>query len=194
MEKINIDIGGYTRPFVGEHKNGDAIFIHQKEDFCFFAIVDGIGHGQPAFEISSKIKEFLSRNISINISKVIQDTHQYMLGCEGAALGIGVIDHNNFYFGSLGNISCKVINKENIDLLSTDGLLGVRGRTVKVSHKPLEDNDLILIHSDGLDSSFTNSKFKNYHLFSSEILAKKIIKQWGSMFDDASLIAVKIKK
>ncbi|NME69645.1 SpoIIE family protein phosphatase [Flammeovirga aprica] len=194
MEKINIDIGGFTRPIAGEKKNGDAIFIYQKEDFYFFAIIDGIGHGEPAFKISSKIKDYLSHNISINVAKVIQDTHQYMLGCEGAALGIGVIDHHHFYFGSLGNITCKVMNTENTELLSTDGLLGVRGRSVKVSTKILQDNDLILMYSDGVDSSFSNGKFKNYHLFSSEILAKKIINQWGSIFDDASMIAVKIRK
>lgn len=192
MEKIKIDIGGYTRPIAGEKKNGDAIFIYQKDDVCFFAVIDGIGHGAPAFEISSKIKSFLSQNVSTNIAKVIHDTHQHMLGSEGAALGIGAIDHNTLYFGSLGNITCRVINDENISLLSTDGLLGVRGRTPKVSSKALSNKDVILMYSDGVDSSFSNGGFNNYHLFSCEIIAKKIIQKWGSIFDDASLIAVKI--
>ncbi|KXX70662.1 SpoIIE family protein phosphatase [Flammeovirga sp. SJP92] len=194
MEKIKIDIGGYTRPIAGEKKNGDAIFIHQQEDICFFAVIDGIGHGAPAFEISQKIKAFISQNFHTDISRLIQETHQHMLGSEGAALGIGTILHNTLYFGSLGNITCRVINDGNVTLLSTDGLLGVRGRTAKVSSRNLHDEDVILMYSDGVDSSFANEKFKNYHLFSSEILAKKIIKQWGSIFDDASLIAVKIRK
>lgn len=193
MEKISVDIGGFSRPIAGEKKNGDALFITEENGFHFFAIIDGIGHGDIAYEISHKIKGFLQENVSSNISYLIEKTHKYMTGSEGAALGIGVIMDKILYFGSLGNISCKIVNAENINLVSTDGLLGVRGRSVKVTSKILENNDAIMIYSDGIDSSFSNSEFKNYHLFSSEILAKKIVQQWGSMFDDASIITVKIK-
>lgn len=193
MEKIKVDIGGYTRPIAGESKNGDAILIHSDDDLILFAIIDGIGHGEIAHNISQKIKHFLLENLHADISKLIQDTHKYMVGSEGAALGIGVIYNRNFYFGSLGNISCKIINDTSLVMVSTDGLLGVRGRTTKVTDKRLENGDVIMMYSDGVDSTFSNGEFKNYHLFSSDILAKKIIQQWGSMFDDASMIAAKIQ-
>ncbi|WP_170178520.1 SpoIIE family protein phosphatase [Flammeovirga pectinis] len=190
---MNIDIGGYTRPIAGEKRNGDVIYILKDSRYTFFAVIDGIGHGDVANAISEEIKSFLINNHNADIQYVIQKTHEYMLGTEGAVIGIGCLIGDSFSFGSLGNINCKIVNTKNIDMLSTDGLLGVRGRTSKVTSKKLEDNDIIFMYSDGINGNFNSSEFNNYHLFSSEILAKKIVKQSGSLFDDASMITVKVQ-
>ncbi|MBB6461836.1 PP2C family serine/threonine-protein phosphatase [Flammeovirga kamogawensis] len=194
MDKIvNIDIGGYTRPITGEKRNGDVIYILKNPRYIFFAIIDGIGHGDVANAIAEETKSFLIDNHNSDIQYVIQKAHEHMLGTEGAVIGIGCIIDDNFSFGSLGNINCKIVNAENFDMLSTDGLLGVRGRTPKITSKKLNNNDVIFMFSDGINGNFNSSEFNNYHLFSSEILAKKIVKNSGSPFDDASMITVKVQ-
>ena len=50
-----IEIGGFTRPFLGERYNGDNIYIYRGDELTVCAVIDGIGHGKIAHEISQKI-------------------------------------------------------------------------------------------------------------------------------------------
>ncbi|WP_281613220.1 SpoIIE family protein phosphatase [Flammeovirga sp. SubArs3] len=193
-KEITIEVGAYSLPIVGEKANGDCVFHHTTPDFTFLCVIDGIGHGYRASVISKKLCEYIKTHIQRDIQSLIANAHEYMLGEEGAVIGIGIIENQELTYGSLGNISCRVINEEgNATLLTTDGLLGVRKRTIKIDKKTLSKGDLILIHSDGVNGSLSYQENINYHLFSSEILSKKIIKQWGSLYDDASVICVKVK-
>lgn len=188
-----IEIGGYTRPLLGERYNGDSIFIYQDNKLAVISVIDGIGHGKLAHQISQKIQKYLESIISLDPSEMIARTHDFMKGSEGAALGIGVISNNTFTFASMGNISCYLRGKTSKRFVSSEGLLGVRGRTVKRESIQLSIGDLILMHSDGISLQNLLSGPPVYHLFSANGLARKIVKQYGSSYDDASVIIVQVK-
>ncbi|OHX64010.1 SpoIIE family protein phosphatase [Flammeovirga pacifica] len=192
-KKHVIEIAGCTQPLVGELVNGDAIYIEEKEDYVFFAVVDGIGHGKIAHKIATKLISYIKERVQKDIVHLISEAHFYMQGTEGAALGIGIIEQNYIKFSTIGNINARIINDDNISLLSTDGLLGVRRRTPQLDVREIKKGDLILIHSDGINGSQSFHERINYHLFSSEILSRKLMKSWGSQYDDASIICIKVK-
>ncbi|MBB3697123.1 SpoIIE family protein phosphatase [Flammeovirga yaeyamensis] len=196
MDKIQkIEIAGYTRPITGEYVNGDAFFIHQEDDYTFFAVIDGIGHGQVAHQIASKLTKYIKERVQKDIAHLMSEAHYFMKGSEGAALGLGIIENNEISFCTIGNINARIINQQNnnIALLSTDGLIGVRKRTPRVDVRKIQTGDLILIHSDGVNSSNSFHSKVNYHLFTCEILSRKLVKEWGSEFDDATMLCIKIK-
>ena len=189
-----IEIGGYTRAFLGERYNGDNIYIYQGDKLVVCSVIDGIGHGKIAHKISQKIGKYLESVISPDPTEMIARTHEFMKGSEGAALGIGIISNNTLTFASMGNISCFVRGKNSKRFVSSEGLLGVRGRTVKKESMELTAGDLVVMHSDGLSlQSFLNGP-PVYHLFSANGLARKMIKEYGSSYDDASVIVIHVKE
>ena len=188
-----MEFSGYSRAMLGERHNGDRIFLHQEGGRIVLSVIDGIGHGGRASEISDRIKGFLDSVLDMNPSEMIARTHEYMVGSEGAALGIAVIEKDKLIFASLGNVSCFVRGRASRTLVSTDGLLGVRGRTAKKDTVRLEVGDLVVMHSDGISGPGIVKKETNPHLYSAKALARKIVKDHGSPFDDASVILVKVK-
>lgn len=192
---MNLEIGSYSRPFFGEQKNGDSIVTCADENFTYLAVIDGIGHGPKAAVISSSIKEFIERNWNQNPSKIIEKVHHHMIGSEGAVIGVSVIDHSEstLVYAGLGNIACRVIGSMDKAMVSADGLLGVRLRTVENSKIDLHDKDLIVMHSDGVSSLSSLKDFPRINITSSRLLAKKIVQKYGSEYDDATCITVKCK-
>ena len=190
---MKLDIGTYKRPFLGERVIGDAILTINHDHFTYLIVIDGIGHGENAHLISSKIKRYLKNNLIPNPSELIKNTHYYMKGSEGAAIGVSLVDHktSRLLFGGLGNISCKIISDKNSVMVSADGLLGVRLRAIKNSMVKLKHKDLIVMHSDGVSSTSEMSDFLTVNSFSSRLLAKKTVLKFGSDFDDASCIISK---
>lgn len=189
-----IEISGYTRAMLGERYNGDNIFFYQDDDLAVISVIDGIGHGKVAHEISNKIRNYLESNITNDPSEMIAKTHDHMRGCEGAALGIGIIINEILTFASLGNISCFVKGNPSKTLVSSEGLLGVRGRTAKKDTKKLIAGDLIVMHSDGVSRKNFMKEVPNHHLYSAKVLAKRIVKELGSPYDDASAVVAQIKE
>jgi serine/threonine protein phosphatase PrpC len=189
-----IEIGGFTRPMLGERYNGDSIYIHQDDDLAVCSVIDGIGHGRIAHQISQKISKYLPTVISEDPAEMIARTHEFMKGSEGAALGIGVVRNKIFTFASMGNISCFLRGKKTKRFVSSEGLLGVRGRTAKKESVALSAGDVVVMHSDGLSLQNMLSGPPVFHLFSAKGLARKMINEHGSSYDDASVIVMQVKK
>jgi hypothetical protein len=190
---MKLNIGTYMRPFLGERVTGDAVLTLSRDHFTYLVVIDGIGHGQKAHEISTSIKSYIKRNLIPIPSELIKNTHNYMKGSEGAVIGVSIIDHkaSTLSFGGLGNISCKVISIKKNVMVSADGLLGVRFRSIKNSKVTLKNKDLIVMHSDGVSSTSEMSDLLEVNSLSSRLLAKKIVLAFGSDFDDASCIIAK---
>jgi serine phosphatase RsbU (regulator of sigma subunit) len=188
-----IEIGGLSRPLVGERYNGDSFYIYQDEELAVISVIDGIGHGKVAHQISQKVCNYLETIISPDPAAMITRTHEFMKGSEGAALGIGVVSGNTFSFAALGNISCVIRGKTPKRFVSTEGLLGVRGRSLKNETTKLSAGDLIVMYSDGISLQEFLNRPPNFHLFSANGLARIIMKDYGASYDDATVVVVQVK-
>ena len=192
---MNLEIGTYLRPFFGERVIGDAIVTSSNADISYLVVIDGIGHGVRAGHISSPIERFIKNNWIPNPSELISKTHHFMKGTDGAVIGVAVVNHKErtLTYSGLGNITCRIFGDKNKLMVSADGLLGVRKRTVNNDVVNLKNNDIIVIHSDGVSSTTEFNKFLNKGL-PPRVLAKKIVTEFGSEFDDSSCLVAKCKE
>ena len=194
MEKvIALNIGSYLRSCFGERLIGDAIITHEVDEFSYFVVIDGIGHGPTAESISSEIVTYLQSNWIPNPSQLIENVHSHMLGSAGAVIGISLVNlkKSTLTFAGLGNISCKILSDKNTQMVSADGLLGSRYRSVSNSEIKIKRDDLIVMHSDGVSSTAQISEMPKLRALSPKVLAKLIVQDYGSEFDDASCLVVK---
>ena len=80
------------RPCRGEYLSGDAVVIRPLEQGLFVAIVDVLGHGHEAHELTHVIDAYLARYGSADVSGLMTRLHQHLKGTRGAAVGLCAID------------------------------------------------------------------------------------------------------
>ena len=88
----NLQHASRVRPCPGHEVGGDAVVIRQLEDGLFVAIVDVLGHGPEAHELTRLIDAYLTRYGSADVAGLMQRLHDYLRGTRGAAVGLCAID------------------------------------------------------------------------------------------------------
>ena len=193
---MDLEIGKYQRPCFGEIVNGDSIVVKEFEQFLLLSVIDGLGHGKLAMEISDQVASYLLLNdLKPDSKSILESTHNHMKGSKGAVIGIGILDKSKmeFQYSGLGNIICKVFGAQNASLISANGLLGVRSREISNSVVELNKTDMILICSDGISENIKLDVLPNYNTVPASIYAKMIVQEFGNPYDDASCLVAKIK-
>ena len=80
------------RPCQGERLSGDAVVIRPLEQGLFVAIVDVLGHGPEAHELTHVIDAYLDCYGTSDVSGLMTRLHQHLKGSRGAAVGLCAID------------------------------------------------------------------------------------------------------
>lgn len=191
MDKVSV--GSFTRPFPGEHYNGDAIYVHEGDSYLLVSVIDALGHGPAAHRISMRVLDKLKQYLDNDPVRVINEVNREMLGSDGAVIGIGIVREDGFEYSSLGNITCSVFGSQDTNMVTSDGILGSRLRSFRKTRIRLHPGDMIIMHSDGVKKLRNFRHLRNSHLFSSEIFARMIVEELGSDFDDATALVLKVE-
>ena len=181
------------RPCHGEHLSGDAVVIRPLEQGLFVAIVDVLGHGPEAHELTHVIDAYLTRYGSSDLSDLMKNLHQHLKGTRGAAVGLCAIDAAKGcvdYVG-IGNTAMRRFGKEETRLVSQDGVLGQNMRTPRPQTLQLEPGDVIVLYTDGVSDRFTSDDYPGVLRHAPKEVASNIIQRFGKDYDDAACIAVR---
>jgi serine phosphatase RsbU (regulator of sigma subunit) len=181
------------RPCHGEHLSGDAVVIRPLEQGLFLAIVDVLGHGPEAHELTHVIDAYLARYGTSDVSGWMKRLHQHLKGTRGAAVGLCAIDATTGrtdYVG-IGNTAMRRFGKTETRLVSQDGVLGQNMRTPLLQTLQLETGDLIVLYTDGVSDRFTSDDYPGVLLHAPKEVASNIVQRFGKNHDDAACIAVR---
>ena len=181
------------RPCLGERVSGDAVVIRSLEQGLFVAIVDVLGHGPEAHELTHVIDSYLTRYGTFDISGLMTRLHQHLKGSRGAAVGFCTIDATTGrtdYVG-IGNTTLRRFGKTETRLVSQDGVLGQNMRTPLHQTLQLEPGDLIVLYTDGVSDRFTSEDYPAVLSHAPKEVADNIVQRFGKDHDDAACIAVR---
>jgi serine/threonine protein phosphatase PrpC len=192
---MKLETGKYQRPCFGEIVNGDSIIIKELEQYLLLSVIDGLGHGKVAADISDQVAQYLFDHWQPDTKNILESVHKYMQGSKGAVIGIGIIEKSKMelQYSGLGNIVCKVYGDENISLLSANGLLGIRSRSLSNKVLELKKTNMIMMCSDGISENIKLDLLPHYSTVPASLYAKMIVQKFGNPYDDASCLIVKIK-
>ena len=191
--KETLEYGIYVRPCPGESVSGDSVVALKLDDVLFVAIVDVLGHGQEAHELSLVIDSYLSRYGSADVLGVILRLHQHLKGTRGAAVGLCAIHKDSYrldYVG-VGNTSIRRFGSVETRLVSKDGVLGQNMRTPLLQTLQLEPGDVIVLYSDGISDRFSVDDYPGALSHPPQNVATNIVQRFGKNHDDATCIAVR---
>jgi serine phosphatase RsbU (regulator of sigma subunit) len=181
------------RPCLGERVSGDAVVIRPLEGGIFAAIVDVLGHGPEAHELTLVIDAYLSRYGSSDIAGVMTRLHQHLRGTRGAAIGLCAIEAatGRVIYAGTGNTVLRRFGKTETRLVSHDGVLGQNMRTPRPQTLQLEAGDLIVLYTDGVRDRFTSDDYPGVFHHAPKDVARTIVERFGKDYDDAACIAVR---
>jgi negative regulator of sigma-B (phosphoserine phosphatase) len=184
------------RPCLGERVSGDAVVIRPLEHGLFAAIIDVLGHGPDAHELTEVVDAFLDGYATAelsDLSAVMDRLHRRLRGTRGAAVGMCAIDSvaGNLEYIGIGNTSIRRFGESETRLVSYDGVLGQNVRTPLLQSLELKPGDLIFLHTDGVSDRFGEKEYPGIRRHAPTEVVRIILDRFGKDHDDSACIAIR---
>ena len=174
----------------------DLGYIKENRDRLFFAIADVAGHGDSAHQLSLVIKKYFVKNHKKDLVELMNNLHALLKGSRGAVSAAGFLDKKTgvVEYVGIGNISIRKFGKENVRLVSLEGILGYNIPTPKIKRLQLGAGEVLLLHTDGIHDHFDISECHE-GLFDEDAkhIVNGIMKHFYKGDDDAGCIAIRYK-
>ena len=190
-----LEYASRVRPCSGEAVSGDTVVIRPLGQSLFVAIVDVLGHGPEAHELTHVIETWLGRYGNADVSGVMTRLHQHLKGTRGAAVGLCAFDESTgcIEYVGVGNTSVRRFGKVEARFVSKDGVVGHHMRSLLPQTMQLEPGDLIVLYTDGVSGRFPAEDYPGAAHHSPEEVARNIVQRYGKDYDDAACIAVRYR-
>jgi negative regulator of sigma-B (phosphoserine phosphatase) len=181
------------RPCMGERVSGDAVVVRPLEHGLFAAIIDVLGHGPDAHELTLVIEAFLDQHAAADVGSLIARLHQRLKGTRGAAVGLCAVDSaaGSVDYAGIGNTSLRRFGACETRLVSHDGVLGQNMRTPLLQSMKLEPGDLITLYTDGVSDRFTAAEYPGLLSHAPKDVVRIILDRFGKDHDDSACIAIR---
>ena len=167
MEEIrtdNIEIYAYQQAKSGNAESGDVYSIHMEDEYCLFAIADGLGNGPVARQSAEIIPEVLDKYHHESLDELLSRCNEYMIQKRGAAVAIVKIDYRRkkVQYSCVGNVRFYMLQggQKMIYPLPVMGYLSGRPHKLNTQEYSYQSGDVFFLHSDGIELRSPSSLLK----------------------------------
>jgi serine/threonine protein phosphatase PrpC len=173
--------------------NGDTGFINVYEKQLFVGIVDGAGHGLEAHSIAQASRDFIEKNKDTELPELMSKLHNNLRGTRGAVAIIGKLDHDasQFHYVGIGNIVLRKFGNISERAITQDGVIGYQIRTPNEKIMQITSGDILIMHTDGLASTFDINDYPEILRDNAEVIANNLIDKFGKNNDDATCVVIR---
>lgn len=192
----DIEIASAIRPRGDEVVGGDMMFTQCNGDEIAIVCMDALGHGPKAFDVARLTTISLEKMVVFQPVTVLMDLDLVLSGGRGAAIAVCNINCANglMKFAGVGNISVRRIFRKPSSLISKDGVVGGNMRKPTEQKINLEEDDIYLLHTDGIQSRFSHRDYPQIVSDSASTAVAHILRNFSKQHDDAGCIVMKVKK
>lgn len=178
----------------GEEVSGDLFVVKQHENQVLIAVMDGLGHGEDAYEASKKAVEVLELFKGQSLIALAKKCHTMLKSTRGVVSNLAIIDHTErtLTWLGIGNVEGILLrlNKSGLNdidsVLSCRGILGYKLPLLKASIVSIKPGDTLIFTTDGVKPGYE----ENINLtMSVEEIAKTIASCSIDRSDDAVVLA-----
>jgi anti-sigma regulatory factor (Ser/Thr protein kinase) len=188
-------VGSRQMPKSGEVECGDA-WAHAScgrwERLC---IVDGLGHGPlAAVAAQEAVAAFRTAPETHMPADIIQACHDALRSTRGAVMAVVAIDRDAgaFHFAGVGNIAGMLYSGISTNhLLSTEGIVGHRMRTVRTVERGWSAGDAVILSTDGLSGRWNASDYPGLLQRHPVLIASILFRDFARATDDATVVVAR---
>jgi anti-sigma regulatory factor (Ser/Thr protein kinase) len=185
--------GAVAVPMHGEEVCGDSWSVSDQQGAATLLVADGLGHGPDAAEASVEAVRLFQRFQGHQVPTLLDYIHGGLRATRGAAVSIARLDRaaGKVIFSGIGNVAGVLSANGDIRrMVSMPGTAGHRARKIQSFDYPF-GSGLVILHSDGLQSSWTLERYPNIAARHPALIAAVLYRDLTRGRDDASVLVAK---
>ena len=191
MAEHPVRVAAVSRPYPGETANGDAWRVDWHDGTCRIAVIDGLGHGVDAARAADAALDLLAARPDLAPDEGLRACHRALGSTRGAAMLVARIDLSNreLVYAGVGNVDAHLWQDGRQQrLVAYRGIVGTATPTIRPFSVPLNEEWLLLIHTDGVRARFEVDTLPTAVRDDPQRLAESILLDWGRQSDDATVV------
>jgi len=191
-----LEVGIAERAFAGERRSGDRAVLVAYEGGALVAAIDGLGHGDEAADAAAAAAEVLSARPDGEPVQLIEACHRALARTRGAVMTLAWFDlaAGHLSWTGVGNVDGRLVHAGAGPGAPTEGALtrgGVVGYSlprIRVTGTDLEEGDVMVLATDGIDSGFGQAIRGGG---AAQVIADRILAEHGKAGDDALVVVLR---
>jgi serine/threonine protein phosphatase PrpC len=205
-EQNLIEWGLAARSFAGEAESGDQYLVEPFPNGVLVAVVDGLGHGNHAAEVSKNAVNTMQGYAHEPDISLMNRSHESLRGSRGAVMSLASFNaKGSVTWLGVGNVEGMILpgagrSGKHKTLLLRGGVVGYRLPTLRDQVIEVSLGDILIFITDGIRSGFVKneiqdplSKKKLDKTKSAQQLADYILTEYGRDTDDAMVLVARYK-
>jgi negative regulator of sigma-B (phosphoserine phosphatase) len=180
----------------GEKRSGDLAVFAGYDDGGLVAVIDGLGHGDPAADASAIAAEVIHRYRSAPPAELLRRCHEALNRTRGVVMTLAWFDlerREMVWFG-VGNVEARLVRGDSgygarhDSALVLGGVVGYSMPAVRTSTTDLYSGDAVAFATDGIESDYSATLAPG---IPAQRLAELIFERHGKGTDDALAVVVR---
>jgi anti-sigma regulatory factor (Ser/Thr protein kinase) len=186
------DIGVSTRAQASTGENGDAFIVKESHRELLVGLIDGLGHGEFAQRAALEAQRYVQTHFDQSLDKLFLGAGRACRATRGVVMALARLHSDGrLSFASVGNIEARARGpKERMPLVVQRGVLGSGEVRVQVQNFPWDPRWLLVLHTDGLRTSWQWEDFPMIDHDPVQRIAMKLMRKLDLENDDATVLAV----
>ena len=203
-EQTLLEWGVATRSLAGHAESGDQYLVKPFANGVLVAVVDGLGHGDRAAEVSKTAVNTIKGYAHEPVVSLMNRCHESLRGSRGAVLSLASFSRKGTVtWLGVGNVDGMILpapgrHTKHKTLLLRGGVVGYRLPTLRDQVIKLTSGDILIFITDGIRSGFVKnevqdplSKKKLDKTLPAQQLANAILAEYGRETDDAMVLVAR---
>ena len=188
-------VGGVCVPARGERECGDAWAVWSAGGLTSVFVVDGLGHGPDAAHAAGTAVATFRRHAERPAPDVMALVHAALKPTRGAAVALAELDERSgtLRYCAIGNISAAVFRPDGEEqhLITLPGIVGHVTRRVQTYSYAWPRGSLLVMHSDGVGTHWTLSKYAGLSRHHPDVVAGVIYRDHRRGTDDGTTVVTR---
>jgi negative regulator of sigma-B (phosphoserine phosphatase) len=160
QEQAVIDWAVAARPLAGQPASGDLHFVKMVGPGVLLAVVDGIGHGEPATAAARAAVAVLDEHSREPMASLVRRCHESLTETRGVVMTTAFLDATakTMTWLGVGNVEGRLFRNGagSESLLLRGGLVGLQLPALSPSQLAIAAGDVLVLATDGLHHDFDN--------------------------------------
>jgi negative regulator of sigma-B (phosphoserine phosphatase) len=191
-----LELGVAERALPGELRSGDRAVMVAFAGGALVAAIDGLGHGIEAAEAADAAARVLAAQPQEEPDRLLAACHRALARTRGAVMTLAWFDlvERTLSWTGVGNVEGRLVHAAagphapTHGALTKGGVVGYNMPSIHVTGTDLEEGDVMVLATDGIDSGFAGAIGEGG---SAQEIADRILAQHGKPSDDALVVVVR---